>query len=130
MCAAGASSGGTLALLLGLTGGVTRFEGWSDYREASSSVGCVVNLNGGSDMTITYANSRDAAETLPPPLGGRLPSARAAYLEASPVHWVTPAAPPVLSIHGKSDRNAYYQQSLVLQQRLQAAGVEAELKTV
>src|SRR4051794_25618116 len=46
MCAVGRSAGGTLALFLGLTRGVARLEGWSDYKEFSSAVDCAVNVSG------------------------------------------------------------------------------------
>ena len=130
LCAVGRSAGGTLALFLGVTRGVARFEGWSDYSEASSKVDCVVNLYGPSDLITAYAGSGDAAEKLPALVGGQLPYARNGHLRASPLLWVTPEAAPVLSIHGTLDLNVPYQQSVALQEKLRAAGVEAELETI
>ncbi len=130
MCAVGQSAGGTLALFLGVTRGVPRFEGWSDYNEASSKVDCVVNLYGRTDLITAYAGSRNAAEKLPSLVGGQLPYARNEHLRASPLLWVTPDAAPVLSIHGTLDLNVPYQQSVALQEKLRAAGVEAELETI
>ncbi|MSV27984.1 MAG: hypothetical protein EXQ52_04460 [Bryobacterales bacterium] len=130
MCAVGQSAGGTLALFLGVTRGLARFEGWSDYKDASSRVDCVVNFYGPSDLITVYAGSRDAAEKLPPLVGGPLPFARDEHLRASPLQWVTPEAAPVLSIHGTLDLNVPYHQSVAMQERLRTAGVEAELETV
>ncbi len=130
ICAVGRSAGGTLALFLGVTRGLARFEGWSDYKDASSSVDCVVNFYGPSDLTTVYAGSSDAAEKLPPLVGGRLPYARSEHLDASPLLWVTPAAAPLLSIHGTLDLNVPYEQSAALHERLRTAGVDAELETI
>ena len=130
ICTIGASAGGTLALFLGLTRGIPRFEGGPDYREHSSDVNCVVNLYGRSDLTTAYGGSRNAGDVLPALVGGELPYTRNAHLDASPIAWVNPASAPVLSIHGTLDLNVPYPQSAALQARLQAAGVRAELETI
>lgn len=126
----GVSAGGTLALFLGVTRGIPRFEGPPDYAGVSSSVNCVVNLYGRSDLTTAYGGSRNAGDALPPLVGGELPYARRSHLEASPLWWVSPASAPVLSIHGTLDLNVPYSQSLALRDRLAGAGVEAELETL
>lgn len=126
----GVSAGGTLALFLGVTPGLPRFEGPPDHAGYSSGVNCVVNLYGRSDLTTAYGGSRNAGDALPPLVGGQLPYSRAAHLEASPLYWVSPASAPVLSIHGTLDLNVPYSQSPPLRERLLAAGVEAEIETI
>lgn len=130
VCAAGQSAGGMLALFLGVTRGMGRFEGWSDYREASSGVDCVVNFYGPTDLTRVYEGSSCAGELTPAFVGGELAEARGAHREASVVEWVTPAAAPVLTLHGKVDKCVPYAQAVALTERLRGAGVEAELEGI
>ncbi len=128
--AMGGSAGGHLALFLGVTGGVARFEGDGPNRDQSSRVSCVVDYYGPSDLTKSYGRSVDAAEVLPLFLGGDLNHARQRHIEASPLNWVTPDAAPTLAIQGTRDRYVNYEQSVWIIDRLLAAGVEAELDTI
>jgi acetyl esterase/lipase len=126
----GGSAGGHLALFLGVTGDVREFEGSGGYPDQSSKVRCVVNVYGPSDFTKSYGKSVDAAEVLPLFLGGDLSTAREKHIRASPLYWITPNAAPTLSIHGTDDKYVAHEQSVWLVDRLQAAGVEAELLTL
>jgi len=128
--AMGGSAGGHLVLFLGLTAGVEEFEGSGPNRQFSSRVNCVVDYYGPTDFTQSYSKSVDAAEVLPMWLGGDLEHNRAIHMRASPLNWVTPNAPPILSIHGTNDAYVAYEQSLWLTERLIAAGVPAELETI
>ena len=96
----GSSAGAYLALFLGLTSGFPEFEGPGPFPEQSSRVACVVNNAGPVDLTkLADKNS------LPSFLGGDLTQARRNYLEASPIHWVTPGAAPVLTMYSANDWN-------------------------
>ena len=128
--ALGGSAGGHLVLMLGLTAGVEEFEGSGPNRDQSSAVQCVVDEYGPTDFTQSYSKSVDAAEVLPQFLGGDLDHERLAHMRASPLNWVTPAAAPVLAIHGTADPYVAYEQSLWIVERLIAAGVPAELETI
>jgi acetyl esterase/lipase len=150
--AMGGSAGGHLAQFLGVTAGRKQFEGNVDSRlrgnggsgnvdsrlrgsdgsgpgnlELSSRVECVVNFYGPSDFTKSYGKSVDAAEVLPLFLGGNLQQARRRHIEASPLYWVTPDAAPTLCIHGTNDNYVAIEQAEWIVERLNAAGVEAEL---
>jgi acetyl esterase/lipase len=126
----GGSAGGHLAEFLGVTGGVSRFEGSGGNAEQSSRVVCVVNYYGPSDFTKSYGKSVDAAEVLPLWLGGNLDQARRKHLVASPLYWVTPDAAPTLCIHGTEYKYVAHEQAAWLIDKLKAAGVEAELLTL
>ncbi len=128
--ALGGSAGGHLVLMLGLTAGVEDFEGSGPNREQSSAVQCVVDEYGPTDFTQSYSKSVDAAEVLPKFLGGDLDHERLAHIRSSPLNWVTPAAAPILAIHGTADPYVAYEQSLWMVERLIAAGVPAELETI
>lgn len=128
--ALGASAGGHLALMLGLTAGVAEFEGSGPNRDQSSAVQCVVDQYGPTDFTQSYSKSVDAAEVLPKFLGGDLDHQRPIHMRASPVNWVTPNAAPTLAIHGTADTYVAYEQSLWLIERMIAAGVPAELESI
>lgn len=128
--ALGGSAGGHLVLMLGLTANVAQFEGTGPNRDQSSAVQCVVDEYGPTDFTQSYSKSVDAAEVLPLFLGNDLVHDRLAHIRASPINWVTPLAAPVLAIHGTADRYVAYEHSLWIIERLNAAGVPAELETI
>lgn len=126
----GGSAGGHLALYLGVTGNVPSLDGDGGNPGVSSAVQCVVNVYGPSDFTKSYGKSVDAAEVLPLFLGGNVEQQRKRHLEASPLYWVTPSAPPTLCIHGTQDKYVAYEQSIWMVDRLLAAGCDAELATI
>lgn len=126
----GGSAGGHLAQFLGVTSGVSMFEGTGGNPGQSSAVTCVVNVYGPSDFTKSYGKSVDAAEVLPLFLGGNLETARHMHIVSSPLNWVTPAAAPTLCIHGTDDKYVAHEQAVWLIDRLKASDVEAELLTL
>jgi dipeptidyl aminopeptidase/acylaminoacyl peptidase len=88
-----------------------------------------VNRYGPSDFTKSYAKSVDAAEVLPLWLGGNLETALPRHIRASPLNWVNPNAAPTLLLHGTDDKYVAYEQAVWMRDRLQACGVEVELRT-
>lgn len=126
----GGSAGGHLAQFLGVTDGVKRFEGKGGNAAYSSSVSCVVNYYGPSDLTKSYGASVDAAQVLPLFLGGNLKQKRHRHIIASPLFWVTPQAAPTLCIHGTKDRYVAHEQAVWLIDRLKASDVDARLMTI
>lgn len=126
----GGSAGGHLVLMLGLTADVAEFEGSGPNREFSSKVQAVINYYGPTDFTQSYSKSVDAAQVLPLWLGGHLDQNRKIHQKASPLNWVTPNAAPILSLHGTKDTYVAYEHSVMLTERLLAAGAEAELETI
>ncbi len=130
--ATGGSAGGHLVLMLGLTAGVKEFEGSGPNLDQSSAVQAVVNFYGPTDFTKSYepGKSVDAAEVLPMFLGGDLEHNRLENIRASPLNWVTPDAPPILTVQGTKDRYVNYEHAVWITDRLKAAGVDAELETI
>jgi acetyl esterase/lipase len=126
----GGSAGGHLALFLGVTNDVKKFDGDGGNPTQSSRVTCVVSYFGPSDFTKSYGHSKDAAEVLPLWLGGDLEKAHRRHIEASPLYWVTPEAPPTLCIQGTKDDYVAYDQAIWMVDKLKAADVEAELMTM
>lgn len=126
----GGSAGGHLALMVGLTGPLKIFEGSGPHLDQSSAVQAVVNYYGPTDFTQSYGKSVDAHEVLPLFLGGDLAHARQAHVIASPLYYVTPLAPPTLTIHGTQDKYVAYEQGTWITSKLASAGVDAELETL
>jgi acetyl esterase/lipase len=126
----GFSAGATWSQLLAVTRDMPQFEGNGAARGESSSVDCAISYYGRSDLRRAYEGSRNAAEALPPLLGGDRMHALDMHFRASPINWVTPDSAPILAIHGTRDQNVPFEQSVWLIERMRSAGVEAELETI
>jgi acetyl esterase/lipase len=131
----GESAGGYLAALVGLTGRHAELEGALGVLRQSSAVDVVVDWYGVADLAGRPRERRipETMAELPPELltppevllaGGDDEHTLAV---ASPMSYVTPAAPPFLLIHGTADTVVPYVQSEVLAQALSNAGVSAQL---
>jgi acetyl esterase/lipase len=131
----GESAGGHLAALVGLTGQHAELEGALGVLRQSSAVDVVVDWYGVADLALQPREGRSPEimaklppEMLTPPevlLAGGNDEHTLAI--ASPMNYVTPAAPPFLLIHGTADTVVPYAQSEVLTQALANAGVPAQL---
>jgi acetyl esterase/lipase len=131
----GESAGGHLAALVGLTGEHAELEGAIGVLRQSSAVDVVVDWYGPADLALQPREGRsvEIAAKLPPEMltppeellaGGNDEHTLAI---ASPISYVTPAAPPFLLIHGTADTVVPYVQSEVLTQALADVGVSAQL---
>ena len=131
----GESAGGHLAALVGLTGQHAELEGAIGVLRQSSAVDVVVDWYGPADLALQprEGSSPEIAAKLPPEMltppeellaGGNDEHTLAI---ASPISYVTPAAPPFLLIHGTADTVVPYVQSEVLTQALANAGVSVQL---
>ncbi len=130
MAAIGESAGATWAQFLAITRNMPRFEGTGAHREESSAVDCAISYYGRSDMRRAYEGSRNAAEALPPLLGGDRMNAIDAHYRGSPLNWITPDSAPILAIHGTRDGNVPFEQSVWLVERMRSMGLDAELETI
>lgn len=124
--AVGGSAGGHLVALLGVT---TAEAGWDtgEYADQSSRVQAVVDMFGPTDLTQLPLTANRGLGKEVFGLTGRNDPLLLAY---SPVTYITPDDPPFLILHGDQDELVPLQQSQILYERLQAAGVPAELVVV
>lgn len=127
----GESAGGHLAELLGLTIDNADLEGTVGVREGSSRVAAVAAWYAPSDIAaLDVDNGMEPGDptTREALLLGAAP---AAVLElaaqASPITHVSPAAPPMLLLHGRADRLVPGVQSERLHTALVASGADAQL---
>lgn len=129
--AVGGSAGGHLVCLLGTTGGVRDLEGSGGNAEYSSRVQAVVGLYSSADLV--GAGKRDPESATGPRylfLGKTYAQAPELWAKASPLSYVGKDNPPFLLMHGDQDKAVPFEESMVLANRLKAAGVQAELFVV
>lgn len=113
----GFSSGGSLALLLGLTVPADGLEGQDDNLQYSSSVQAVVNLSGATDFVSLSKEPYVIAY-----LGGTLQAKPEQYKTASPINYAKPGTPPVLTIHGENDTVVSPDQARMFDARMKEVG--------
>lgn len=132
IAAFGASAGGHVALLVGLTGRRAWLEGTGGYEGISSQVNAVASYFAPSDLTLPYFFDNEKDEPVPKVFG--FPVGDAAALptlrEASPINHVAPGAPPIVLFHGDKDRTAPPSESRNLYERLVKAGVPTQFTLV
>ena len=132
----GPSAGGHLVLMLGTSGDVPELEGeLGEHVGTSSRVTCVANLFGVAELGAMVGQESnidrrraDSPEALL--LGGLISENKEKARQASPVTWITPDDPPVLSVHGDVDRVVPYDQSVRLDKALENEGVTSYFVTV
>jgi acetyl esterase/lipase len=128
----GASSGGHLAALVGVTGGLQALEGTEgDYPKESSGIQAIVSYFGASDLTTLLAQSTPAGLAVREPALKRLLGAapdRVPELAklASPIFQVTRNAPPILLLHGDQDTQMPLNQLYEMQWAYEQVGRHAE----
>lgn len=120
----GSSAGGHLAALLGTTTGVSDFEGYGGYPEASSAVQAVGTYFGPADLTTSDWSFIDK-------LGFLLVFGTSKnWKKASPITYVTKDDAPFLVVAGDRDDQVDVRQSQWFYARLQVVGVPSELLIV
>ncbi len=122
----GASAGGHLSLLVGLTDPSSDLEGDSGNPGWSSRVQAVVNVFGPTDMVTCYQQST-APWIMRLFMGGTPDETPERYKDASPVTHVRKDAPPVLTLHGDRDDLVPFQQAIALDEKMKAVGAHHKL---
>ena len=132
----GASAGGHLVAMLGVTGQVTEFE-TGENLAVSSRVQAVVDYFGPTDFIQMddhrlpdgqVHNLPDSPESLL--VGGPIQEMKDRAAKANPITYVTKNAPPFLIIHGDHDPLVPHHQSELLAVALKKAGVSVSFYTV
>ena len=129
---AGASAGGHLAGLVGLTADRPGLEGDGPYPSRSSDVAAVCSYFGPTDFVamLDYANGIKYGDATAPEsqlVGGPIEEHLEAARAASPITYVRPDAPPFLLAHGSADVLVPLDQSERLHAALREHGVDSEL---
>lgn len=136
--AMGDSAGGHLAALVGLTTGRADLEGEVGETTGSSAVQAVIDWFGPAELlTMREQAAPDAMRGQDDPdspesrlVGGPIQLHREAAIAASPVTYVSKAAPPFHIQHGARDRLVPLAQSEVLHKALLAAGADSTLVAI
>lgn len=122
----GASAGGHLSLLVGLTDSASGLEGDSGNPDQSSPVQAVVNVFGPTDMAYCFEKS-SVAWIFRLFMGGTPTDTAERYKAASPITYVSKDDPPVLTLHGDQDALVPVEQARALDETMEAAGVSHTL---
>lgn len=133
---AGASAGGHLAALVGVTNGDTVLEGTvGEHTDTSSDVQAIVSFYGMSNLTSILSQSTPHGLKVRVPalellLGGQPPEKSELARLASPVFHVDTRDPPLLLLHGDQDPQAPINQSHELQGAYEKFGRPVEFVVV
>ena len=107
MAVSGCSAGGQLAMLVGLTNGVERFEGDHGNAGASSTVHAMIDIDGVVDFLAPASLNLKRQPNSPDIewLGGAFETKPTTWKEASPIFWANAANPlPVLFLNSGYSR--------------------------
>ncbi|HXR06277.1 MAG TPA: alpha/beta hydrolase [Candidatus Acidoferrum sp.] len=123
----GASAGGHLVALLGTTGAVKEFD-LGENLGVSSRVQAVCDWFGPTDFTQITNHPSDINHAAPDSpearlLGGPIAQNAAKAQRANPIRYITKDDPPFLIMHGDKDTVVPLEQSQLLAEALQKAGV-------
>jgi len=132
--ARGASAGGHLVALLGTTGDVNEFDRGENLK-FSSRVQAVCDYFGPTDFLkiADFPSSMNHTAVDSPEsklIGGAILENKEACRRANPITYVTKNDPPFLLVHGDADPLVPHNQSELLYEALQKAGVEAKIHIV
>lgn len=130
---AGASAGGHLALTTGMVPTSAGFDRFCQL-PAEPKVAAIVDFFGIADIAdlLDGPNRKPFPENWPYTVQwlGNQPNRAEIARAASPLTYVRPGLPPIISIHGDADPTVPYNHSVRLQDALQKAGVAHELVTI
>ena len=139
----GASAGGYLSIMVGVTGGVSKFD-FGDNLDQSSQVQAIVDFFGPSDLTKIgddYSSDIQALYNSPGGAvallvngmagfkgrkGGALRDTPETARDANPLTYINENTPPFLIMHGNADKTISPSQSKILYDALVKHGVDTE----
>ena len=119
----GGSAGGHLALTAGYLGRTSDFDK-CNFTAADFTVAAVLDNYGPADL-LQFMHYKSLQEWL-----GDKASDEVFVKSISPLYLINENTPPTYIIHGDADPTVEYEQSLMLEQALKAAGIKCYLRTV
>jgi len=122
----GWSSGGHLALMLGVTEPSDGLEGDGGWGDQSSKVQAVVSYVGATHLIGDFSIA--SVNILRTFLGGTMDEKRELYLQASPISYVDAGDPPMLLFAGTNDPLVQYDQAFQMAKALSDAGVSGRVE--
>lgn len=126
--AIGASAGGHLSAMVGLTGPEVGLEPPGPYKGISSRVQAVVPMYGVHDFNKEFSNYVNGF--IVPFLGATKENDPNLWSLVSPVSHVSPDDPPFLLLHGTLDKLVPLEQSIELDKKLRQEGIESQLVSI
>ncbi|MEO9595598.1 alpha/beta hydrolase fold domain-containing protein [Rhodopirellula bahusiensis] len=132
----GSSAGGHLVALLGTSGDVEELEGTGGWQDQSSRVQAVIDLYGPTDFsrfvtTKGFESHNRAGSPESKLLGGGVVIANDDGIRrVNPITYVDANDPPFLIIHGTKDPTVPANQSQLMHEALEAAGVKSKLHLI
>ncbi len=123
----GASAGGHLSLLAGVTDQSHGLEGSGGLPDVSSRVQAVVNYYGPTDLPILHQANTKAAPMLEQLLGGTPQTVPKQFELGSPITYLSSDDPPMLTIHGGKDPLVPIDQAKRFDERAKEVGASHEL---
>jgi acetyl esterase/lipase len=129
--AAGSSAGGHLAELIATANQNAGLEGNGGWPNVSSKVQAAVSYFGPSDLTASAKLfPKETAEVIARFMGGSESEKPALYRKASPILYVSKSDPPLLLVHGESDDDVPFDQSVRMFESYRRAGLPVEFIAV
>jgi acetyl esterase/lipase len=132
----GGSAGGHLVAMLGTSGAVKELEGSEGNESISSRVQAVCDWFGPTDLEKLAAahpnitRNREATNAVALLLGGPIDENKDKARQANPITYISKDDPPFLIMHGDKDPLVPLNQSELLQEALDKAGVSCKLQIV
>lgn len=123
----GASAGGHLSLLVGLSDADDGLEETTDGKAPSSRVQAVVNICGPTDLVRQHEEVPGIKFLIEGLCGGTPSSVPDQYKAASPVTYLSKDDPPILTFHGTDDNIVLVAQAKLLDEKCTAAGLDHTL---
>ena len=132
----GSSSGGHIAMMVGLCNDDPKLEGSvGGALDQGSTINCVINFFGPSDLIkiserFKLFNLDSITNPVEKLIGGPLPDYNKQTKAASPLNQVSKDDCPVMIVHGTDDPFVPFEQSVELNKKLKQEGVETQFVTI
>lgn len=124
----GVSAGGHLALIAGLLNSIP--ESHPSVVGKDVNVCAIINWFGISDVLNHYEYKLEKGDDHVIRWGDSHDKVAEISAKYSPINYLTPSAPPIISIHGDADEVVQYSQSEILHQKLDNSNIPNQLVTI